>query len=364
MSNNSVILTEEQPFNDFSYIPEMAKRIRDNGEPGMINTYNMQKFGRYGKSSPDAASLCNPCGEPPLENFELCNLAETFPSRCKNAERFYKALRHATYYASTVALLPSHRPETNEVIVRNRRIGVSISGIAQWATGFSHVDSDWGAMNYTKMTKFLREGYKIVKQENVRLAQQAGVPPSVRVTTIKPSGSISLLAGCTPGVHYLVSRFAIRRMRIGKDSPLVDSLIKAKPPHEDDTYSDNTLFFLFAIDHGDVRSVEVVSPWEQFGIVSMLQRCWADNMVSATIYFDKHRDGDDIEKMLAMFIPVLKSVSMLPHSGLGYAQAPYEPIGEDQYEQLKDAYQIPDFNEVKNNEPAGTKFCDGDTCAL
>ena len=362
MSNNSVVLEATQEYKDFTHIPEMAARIRDNGEPGMINLHNMQKFGRYGKEVPDKATLCNPCGEIALENFELCNLAETFPPRCKDVKTFYKALEYATLYASTVSLLPTHRPETNAVVARNRRIGVSISGIAQWASG--EVPDAWGDMNYTKMTTFLREGYHIVKNTNVRLAKEAGVPASIRVTTVKPSGSISLLAGVTPGVHYPVSRYAIRRMRIGKDSPLVPALVEAGIPHEDDTYSDNTLVFEFAIDHGAVRPCEEVSPWEQFSLVAQMQRCYADNMVSATIYFDKEKDGPDVEKMLAMFIPTLKSVSMLPHSGHGYAQAPYTSCTKEEYEKRKSAYKLPDFDKVKGNVPVGSKYCTGAKCVL
>jgi ribonucleoside-diphosphate reductase alpha chain len=81
MSNNSVVLKADHEYEDFSYIPEMARRIRDNGEPGMINLYNIQKYGRFGKELRDDASLVNPCGEIALENFELCNLAEAFPPR-------------------------------------------------------------------------------------------------------------------------------------------------------------------------------------------------------------------------------------------------------------------------------------------
>jgi ribonucleoside-diphosphate reductase alpha chain len=365
MSNNSVVLRADQDYEDFGYIPDMAKRIVDNGEPGMINLYNIQKYARYGKEKHDDATLVNPCGEISLENFELCNLAEVFPPRCKNKTDFYKALKFATFYASTVSLLPTHRPETNAIIAKNRRIGVSISGIAQWASGESIVDTnEWGEMNYTKMTTYLRQGYKIVKDYNAEFAKMAGVPAAVRVTTVKPSGSISLLAGVTPGVHYPVSRYAIRRMRIGKDSPLVPSLVAAGIPHEDDTYSDNTLVFSFAIDHGNVRPCEQVSPWEQFSVVAMLQRCYADNCVSATIYFDKEKDAPDVEKMLAMYIPILKSVSMLPHSGHGYVQAPYEPIDEEKYIALKDSYTLPKFDKVSGNVPVGSKFCSGDTCEL
>jgi hypothetical protein len=153
-------------------------------------------------------------------------------------------------------------------------------------------------------------------------------------------------------------------MRIGKDSPLVPSLVAAGIPHEDDTYSDNTLVFSFAIDHGNVRPCEQVSPWEQFSVVAMLQRCYADNCVSATIYFDKEKDAPDVEKMLAMYIPILKSVSMLPHSGHGYVQAPYEPIDEEKYIALKDSYTLPKFDKVSGNVPVGSKFCSGDTCEL
>ncbi len=360
MSNNSVVLNSDHDYEDFSYIPDMARRIIDNGEPGMINLYNIQKFGRYGKEMEDKANLVNPCGEIPLESFELCNLAEVFPPRCKNGERYFQALKFATFYASTVSLLPTHRSETNAVIAKNRRIGVSISGVAQWASG--EVDPEWGGMNYTKMTKFLREGYKVVRAENKKLAQLAGVPESIRVTTVKPSGSISLLAGVTAGVHYPVSRYAIRRMRIGADSPLVKVLQDAGVPNEPDSYSDNTLVFSFAIDHGNVRPCEEVSPWEQFSLVATMQRCYADNCVSATIYFDKEKDAADVEKMLAMYIPILKSVSMLPHAGHGYKQAPYEPITQEQFEKLKNEYKLPDFSTLSGMVPVGSKFCSGDTC--
>jgi ribonucleoside-triphosphate reductase len=310
----------------------------------------------------DEASLINPCAEIPLCSKEVCNLAEAFPPRCEGPDEFIQALKYGTFYSSTVSLHRTHRQETNRIIAKNRRIGVSISGIAQWASMVGH--PRWGNMNYTAMTEYLREGYKAVVTTNRELAQEAGVPESIRKTTVKPSGSISLLAGCTPGVHYPVSRYAIRRVRVGKDSPIVPALKAAGVPHEDDTYSDNTLCFEFAIDHGDIRQCDQVSPWEQFSVVAMLQRCFVDNSVSATIYFDKEKDGPDVEKMLAAYIPILKSVSMLPHSGHGYAQAPYEPIDEETYEALRNAYDDPDFSTVAESEPSGSKFCSGDQCEL
>ena len=361
MSNNSVVLNSGDNFEDFCFIPDLAKRIRDNGEPGVINLYNIQKYGRYGKEMQDKAFLVNPCAEIPLESAELCNLAEVFPPRCDNETDFYNAIKFATFYATTVSLLPTHRSETNEIIARNRRIGVSISGIAQWVNFKGY--REWRDMNYTTLTSILRKGYKLVRSENARLSAEAGVPSAIRVTAIKPSGSISLLAGVTPGIHYPVSRFAIRRIRIGETSPLVPYMIKAGIPHERDKYSDNSLVFEFVIDHGDVRPCEEVSPWEQFSLVALAQRCWSDNMVSATIYFDKVRDSSDVEKLLAMYIPVLKSISMLPHSNHGYVQAPYEPIDEPEYKRRRTETNI-DFKTLRGNVPEGSRYCSGDKCEL
>ncbi len=87
----------------FLRIPEIAERIRDNGEPGIFNLINIQKFGRFTDEMPDKATLSNPCSEIPLESFELCNLAEVFPTRCINNEGklddivLKKALQFATF---------------------------------------------------------------------------------------------------------------------------------------------------------------------------------------------------------------------------------------------------------------------------
>ena len=96
----------------------------------------------------------------------------------------------------------------------------------------------------------------------------------------------------------------------------------------------------------------------------MMQKHYADNSVSATIYFDKEKDGPDVEKMLAMFIPNLKTVSMLPHAGHGYDQAPYEPITREQYEERRASYSLPDFQAVTGNVPVGSKYCTTDKCLL
>ena len=364
MSNNSCILDQDGDFQDFSFIPKMAARIRDNGEPGLLNRYNLRKYGRYGKPKPDTASLLNPCGEIGLESFELCCLAEVFPPRCADEATCMRAFKYATFYASTVSLLPTHRTETNAVVARNHRIGVSVSGIAMWVSNVC--PTGWGGMNYTRLTSVLRSAYDLIVKSNADLNREAGVPPSIRVTTVKPSGTISLLAGVTAGVHFPFSRYCIRRVRVAEGSPTAELLIKGLVPHEKDKFTPGTLVFDFYVDHGPMRDASKVSPWEQLSIVALMQRCYSDNCVSASVYFDKEKDGPDVEGMLAMFIPVLKSVSMFPRSDHKYAQAPYEGIDEASYIKLNSQMSVElDYSSLrKGSKPVGEKFCTADSCAF
>lgn len=352
MSNNTVVLTKTD---DFAQLPLIAKRIRDNGEPGIMNLINIQKYGRYGSKEEDKAWLANPCSEIPLESFELCNLAEVFAARCLDENEFYEALEFATFYASTVALLPTHRSETNAIVIRNRRIGISLSGVAD-------ILDELGA---TELTKRLRKGYKIIKHTNAKLAAEAGVPKSIRITTIKPSGTISQLVGVSSGMHFPTFQYAIRRMRVGDVSPICKVLKDAGVPHEKDHYSENTTVFEFPIDQGKTRKATSVSAWEQFAFLAMLQREWSDNMVSCTVYFDPKSEGDQIEHMLAQFAPIIKSVSMLPHSNSGaYKQMPYEGITKEEYEKRLQAMPNIDWSRFGGSDGMESKFCSNDQCEL
>lgn len=352
MSNNTVVLEKKE---DFEKLPMIAKHIRDNGEPGIMNLINVQKYARYGEQSEDRAWLTNPCSEIPLESFELCNLAEVFPARCTKEEAFYEALEFATFYASTVALLPTHRPETNTIIVRNRRIGVSLSGAAD-------ILDELGA---TELTRRLRKGYKLVRAVNHELAAEAAVSASVRVTTVKPSGTISQLVGVSSGMHFPTFQYAIRRIRVGNTSRICELLKAPGIPYEDDRYSANTTVFEFPIDQGKTRKATSVSAWEQFSFLAMLQREWSDNMVSCTIYFDPKTEGAQIENMLALFAPVIKSVSMLPHTDTGaYVQMPYEGISKEEYEARLTKMPSIDWSDFGVSNGMESRFCTNDSCEL
>lgn len=358
MSNNSVSLTEPS---HFELLPDIADSVRNNGEPGILNVMNMQKYGRFKEKKEDLATLSNPCAEIPLESYELCNLVEVFPTRCETDAEVLEAMRIATLYASTISLLPTHSDKSNEVIARNRRIGVSISGVADWvaATSTSHV------------TKMLRLGYEqVVTPTNKKLNAAAGVPASVRLTTVKPSGTISILAGVSPGMHQPYFRYGVRRMRVSANSPTATILTVAGVPYEDDLNDPgNTLVFEFPLEmgRGQVRAIDEVSVWEQAMMVAWLQREWADNMVSNTINFNPETEGPMIEQVISMIAPQIKSLSLLPDQSSAanpYPQAPFERTGRAEYrERMKEITNI-DWSSFYGSDGVDSKFCANDICEI
>ena len=368
MSNNSLVFSKHE---DFNRLPALADRIRTNGEPGLLNVLNVQRFGRVGRrqkhhaerigreGEEDHAILVNPCAEIPLESFELCNLAEVFPTRCTDVlgsfstVAYMQAVEFATFYASTVSLLPTHWAPTNRVIARNHRIGVSLSGIADW----------YATTPFTQVVKHMQDGYRHVLTTNALLAEQAGVPAAIRVTTVKPSGSISLLAGVSPGLHFPTHSFCIRRVRVGMSSPIAKTLIASGIPHEKDTYSDNTWVFEFVIDQSHTRPASEVSVWEQASLLTTLQREWSDNAVSVTLYFNPKTEGHQLEHLLAQYAPLVKSLSMLPHTEAGvYAQSPLEGISKEEYTRRRAALPKIDWTVFTGGDGEMAKYCTNAGC--
>jgi ribonucleoside-triphosphate reductase (thioredoxin) len=385
MSNNSTRLVTK---NDFLRLTDIAERVRDNGEPGIYNAINVQKYARYGDESygVDTATGINPCGEIPLESYEVCNLSEVFPSRCSSRKEFLSAVSHATFYSSTVSLYPTHSPDTNAVVARNRRIGVSLSGIAEW------IDT-WGI---ARCTRWLKDGYHLVREVNKEVNEAAGVVPSIRVTTVKPSGTISQLAGVPSGMHFPTFQYAIRRIIMDDGSPTAKILKDAgypwepsveflteqeagereyfgryehyRPSSDMSPYKSSTsIVFECPIEQGQARPAQEVSAWEQFALLGMLQREWSDNSVSCTIYFDPESEGPQVSQMLTSFVPVIKSVSMLPHSTNGtYPQMPYQGISEEEYNERIQSLGSLDWSLLRGSD--GNQqiemYCAGDKCIL
>ena len=354
-SNNSVLATVGMDYSD------IAERIRNNGEPGLIWLENAHTNKRMGENtngiSDDRTMGTNPCGEIILESGEKCNLVEVFPDKHASKEDFIKSLKYAYLYSKTVTLLDTHWPETNRVMLRNRRIGTSVSGIAQFLSNH----------NINTLKSWLRSGYDALNEYDKLYSDWFAIPRSIRLTTNKPSGSISLLAGATPGIHYPESRYYIRRIRLANDSPLIKPLqlsgykIELAVGQED-----STVVVEIPVNMGeDVRVLKDVSMWEQLELAAFMAEHWADNAVSVTITFNPKTEGKDIQKALEYYQYKLKSVSFLPRTKSGvFPQMPYEEITKEQYEELSSKLNYLSFRQVRRNKAIVDKFCNNDTCEI
>lgn len=360
-SNNSIVLEKTE---DFDYLDQIADRIRVNGEPGVLNLINCQKYGRYGRGEPvgreaerDKCTGVNPCGEMAQESGELCNLSEVFPSRCETEEDLLEAVELATLYCSIVSLLQTQWAFSNAIIARNRRIGVSQSGVIDYIEKI-------GAAKYIKLC---RKMYRLVRQVNERHAEECGIPSSIRVTTVKPSGTISNLPGVSPGVHHSLFEYCIRRIRIATDSDISRALIKAKVPWEiSNDNGEGTLVFSFPLKMGSKRISAEVSIWEQISFQVLMQREWADNAVSFTANANTEDELNSIEHLLSTNIPVLKGVSILPNYEIpAFKQMPFERISKQEYEKMVEELGNFDLDISEISEfPEGVRGCDSTSCSI
>ncbi|MHA1896867.1 MAG: hypothetical protein ACTSU2_05660, partial [Promethearchaeota archaeon] len=298
-SNNSVIA---KVGDDYSPIVDS---IAKNGEPGVIWLENAQKYSRI-NGLPDykdrKAAGVNPCGEQTLESFELCCLVETFPSRHESWEEFKETLKYAYLYAKSVTLVNTHWSVTNAVMGKNRRIGTSQSGI---------IDA-FVKHGRRKILQWCDKGYEYLRKLDEKYSNWLCIPKSIKITSVKPSGTVSLLPGVSPGIHYPHAEYYIRRVRLSKNSELVDILRNAGYKIEPDVYSDTAYVVEFPIHEKYFeRSKKDVSIWEQFQNAADYQRHWSDNQVSITITFKKE-EVKDIKHCLECFEDKLKGVSLLP----------------------------------------------------
>jgi hypothetical protein len=334
---------------------EVAEAIAQNGEPGIVWMDNARAYSRM-NGEPDwkdkRAVGCNPCVEQTLENGELCCLVETFPAHHETFVDYQRTLKMAYLYAKSVTLVPTHNLRTNGVLMKNRRIGCSMSGIQQAKT----------RLGRREFLGWCDKGYDYIQDLDELYSDWLAVPRSRKTTSVKPSGTVSLLAGATPGIHYPHAEHYIRNIRVKNTSPLVDAARTAGYPVEAAIAEDDTSVISFPVKESDFsKGKREASIWEQFADAAAMQRHWADNQVSCTVTFTKG-EAKHVARCLEVFEDQLKAISLLPLDDHGYEQAPYIEITEAQYDAMVARLKPLDFIGVGHE--ITDAFCDGDKCTV
>ena len=323
MSNNSVACDSIEDLHDYFWEGYLGK-----GEPyGLINLPLSRSCGRLGEDEyPDPeVEGYNPCAEQSLASFETCCLSEVFLPNITSKEEFLDVIELLYRINKHSLTLHSHHPETQAIVNRNMRMGIGLTGILQ---------------ANAEQNSWLSEGYEYLREFDEKYSDVKRFNHSIKLTTVKPSGTLSLLPGVTPGIHPAYAQYMYRRIRIAADHDLVELCKKSGYPVEymknfdgSDDYGTVVVTFPFRYPEG-TRLAKEMTALDQLKEIRRLQEEWSDNSVSCTIYYRKEEVPAIKDYLKRYYQHYHKSLSFLLHSEHGFLQAPLEEITKEQFEEL------------------------------
>ncbi len=337
MSNNTIYADSFDHISDEiwgnGYMVDL-KTGNAKGEPyGFFNLPLSQKYGRL-KDGPmkestlypvdkDNVSGTNPCAEISLASYECCNLSELYLNNMRSKEDLIDCARLLYKTQKAIAAMPFLHKETEEIVHKNMRLGLGVTGICQ-----SLDKVEWLDDCYVALRAFDKEW-----------STRRGWPESIKLTTIKPSGTLSLLGGATPGVHPAYAEYYIRRVRIASGDSLVEVCRKHGYHIEyarnfDGSENRDTVIVEFPCQTpaGAVLAKDT-TVIKQLDMVAKLQSIWSDNAVSVTAYYETDELPALKDWLKVNYEKSIKSVSFLLRDKHGFQQAPYEEITKERYEE-------------------------------
>lgn len=323
MSNNSVVCHDIGDLHDFFWDGYEGK-----GEPyGLINLKLSRKMGRLGETQyPDPkVQGYNPCAEQSLADGETCCLAEVFLPNIASKEELLDVSKLLYRINKHSLALSCHQKVTEAIVHENMRMGIGITGVLQCTE---------------EQKSWLNDTYPLLREYDNEYSEAHGFNRSIKLTTVKPSGTLSLLPGVTPGCHPAYARHMIRRIRISSNHALVqvcrDHGYHVEYQQNFDGSEDHsTVVVSFPFRHPDHAVLaKDVTAIDQLETVKWLQQVWSDNSVSCTVYY-RLEELPEIKKYLKKnYKGNHKSLSFLLHSEHGFKQAPLEEITEEQYNEM------------------------------
>ena len=354
MSNNSVIA------DNIDILPQEFWDTYEQGEPyGLINIKLAKTIGRIGETQyPDPkVEGFNPCAEQGLASNETCCLAEIFLPNISSKEELIKVAKYLYRVNKHSLALPCHQKDTEKIVHENMRMGIGITGVAQCSE---------------RKLKWLNDCYLALREYDKEYSKKHNFPESVKITTVKPSGTLSLLAGVTPGAHPSpAGPYYIRRIRIAANSPLIQACKEngyymEKEIKFDGSVNNNTMVVEFPCSVPETTPIgDHFSALQQLEFIKQMQQNWSDNSVSVTVYYKKE-DLPSIKKWLAKNYEFnVKTVSFLLYHGHGFTQAPYETITKEKYKELKSKVKpIENLNVVDEDSVEGIDDCASGACPV
>jgi ribonucleoside-diphosphate reductase alpha chain len=345
LSNNSAAYTEKPSISQFM-TEWLSLYESKSGERGIMNRVaakrKVKTLGDRRKSDYDFG--INPCGEILLRPQEFCNLTEVVVRENDTLEDLKRKVEMATIlgtFQSAVTDFRYLRSIWKRNVDEERLLGVSLTGV---------MDHPLLSLVSDETKRWLIELRQHAVVVNKEWAAKLGINPSAAITTCKPSGTVSQLVDSSSGIHPRMSRFYIRTVRNDKKDPISDFLIQQGVPHETDLTSDSTWVFSFPIKSpSNARIASDMTALDQLEHYMMYNEHWAEHSPSITVYVREH-EWLDVAAWVYKNFDAINGMSFLPYSDSVYKQAPYQPITEEEYNELMKTFPDFDFGDYNVNE--------------
>jgi len=350
LANNSVAYTEKPDVGIF--LKEWTTLYESkSGERGIFNRVAAtKKASSNGRRDVDGFEYgTNPCGEIILRSKGLCNLSEVVIREGDTLADLKEKVRIATIigtFQSTLTNFRYLRSDWRKNQEEERLLGVSMTGI---------MDHPVLSKPTEETVQWLTELREHAININKEWAEQLGIPQSAAITTVKPSGTVSQLVGCSSGIHPAYSQYYIRTVRMDNKDPLTLFFKTQGVPNEPDVTkpSDITIFSFpqKGTESGVTRNE--TNAIEQLKLYSVYQKNWTEHNPSITVYY-KDNEFLTIGDWIYNNFSDVSGVSLLPHSDHVYKQAPYQEITKEEYETFVASFPLIDWGNLKEEEDTTT----------
>ena len=351
-ANNSAVLLRHKVTQD--YFMDLWKRIELSGagEPG-IYLSNDKDWGT------------NPCCEIGLRPYQFCNLCEVNASDIESQEDFEQRVKAATFIGTLQAGYTDFhylRDVWKRTTEKDALIGIGMTGIGSGVV-----------LGYD-----MKAAAEAVKQENERVANLIGINKAARTTTVKPSGTSSLVLGTSSGIHAWHNDYYLRRIRVGKNEAIYSYLAINHPELVEDEYfrphdtavitipqkaPEGSILRYESVFQMLERVKKVSQEWIKFGHRSGQNT----HNVSATVSI-KEDEWDLVGDWMWKNRKFYNGLSVLPFNGGTYTQAPFTDCTQDEFEKLVKTLSDVDLTKVielqDNTDLRGEAACAGGACEI
>jgi len=308
----------------------------------------------------------NPCCEIALRSYQFCNLCEINASNVESQEDLNERVKVASFIGTLQASYTNFhylRDIWQKTTEKDALLGVGMTGIGSGAV-----------LKYN-----LKEAADVAKEENERVAELIGINKAARVTTVKPSGTSSLVLGSSSGIHSWHDKFYIRRIRVGKNEAIYTHLSIYHPELLEDDFFKPTIQAIIsipqkapegAIIRSEETAIDLLERVKHFNTewVRKGHRKGANtNNVSATVSI-RNEEWKEVGEWMWNNRNTFNGLSVLPFSDHTYTQAPFETITEEQFNEMASHLHAVDLTKVvefDDNTVLGENLaCAGNNCEV